>query len=233
MNKLAENRPKISKIWAKNFRSIESFEMYLDPLTVLVGPNASGKSNIVDVLRFMSDTIRNGLESALTNRRSDQVARRSQPRPKATDIVVGLRIEHELEYSVEYELTVHISTKGQHRLKQEKARVEVVGAVSGVFHIEIRNGRLVKPVIQQPKDMKPETFDGFTKLLETNTLDETSVALPFENITAMAALFRRVNWIESYSEVSNALTKIANLLKDVRFYHIFPNTLRDPQKMSA
>ena len=45
-----EHRPSITKVWAKNFRSIQFAELELDPLTVLVGPNASGKSNLMDIL---------------------------------------------------------------------------------------------------------------------------------------------------------------------------------------
>ena len=43
----------IERVWAKNFRSIADATLDLGPMTVLVGPNASGKSNLLDVLRFM------------------------------------------------------------------------------------------------------------------------------------------------------------------------------------
>ena len=68
--------PRISKIWAKNFRRIENLELRLGPLTVLVGPNSSGKSNIVDVFRFVSDAVKDGLDTTLTSRRGDHAARR-------------------------------------------------------------------------------------------------------------------------------------------------------------
>ena len=56
-----EYRPSITKVWAKNFRSIEFAELELNPLTVLVGPNASGKSNLMDIFRFLGDMVRLGL----------------------------------------------------------------------------------------------------------------------------------------------------------------------------
>ena len=58
----SEPRPTITKVWAKNFRSIEYAELELDPLTVLVGPNASGKSNLLDILSFLADAARDGLK---------------------------------------------------------------------------------------------------------------------------------------------------------------------------
>ena len=87
--------PRISKIWAKNFRSIENLELELGPLTVLVGPNASGKSNIVDVFRFASDAVRDGLDSALTARKGDHAARRYSPRRRSTDVTIGLSFDDE------------------------------------------------------------------------------------------------------------------------------------------
>ena len=65
-----EPRPSITKVWAKNFRSIEYAELELDPLTVLVGPNASGKSNLLDMLGLLADAVRDGLETAIPPRRN-------------------------------------------------------------------------------------------------------------------------------------------------------------------
>ena len=58
----------ITRLWARNFRSIGSAELELDPLTVLVGPNASGKSNLLDMAGFLGDIARYGLETAVTRR---------------------------------------------------------------------------------------------------------------------------------------------------------------------
>ena len=58
----------INKVWAKNFRSISDTSVDLDRLTVLVGPNASGKSNLLDLLRFIKDALRFDLEAAISVR---------------------------------------------------------------------------------------------------------------------------------------------------------------------
>ncbi len=41
-----------------NYRSIEHIRLEPGPLTVLLGKNASGKSNVVDALQFLADSIR-------------------------------------------------------------------------------------------------------------------------------------------------------------------------------
>ena len=44
----------LEKIHIKNFLSLRDVELPLKPLTVLVGPNASGKSNILNALKLLS-----------------------------------------------------------------------------------------------------------------------------------------------------------------------------------
>ncbi|MCU0482490.1 MAG: AAA family ATPase, partial [Anaerolineae bacterium] len=45
---------RIKRITIKNYRSITDLTVELEDLTVLVGANGSGKSNFVDVLRFLN-----------------------------------------------------------------------------------------------------------------------------------------------------------------------------------
>ena len=41
-------------IHVRNFKSIKEATLNLEPLTVIVGANAAGKSNIINVFRFIS-----------------------------------------------------------------------------------------------------------------------------------------------------------------------------------
>lgn len=51
-------RVPVSRIYARNFRSLREVDVPLEPLSVLVGPNGSGKSNLLKVLQFIADTAR-------------------------------------------------------------------------------------------------------------------------------------------------------------------------------
>ncbi|WP_309895543.1 AAA family ATPase [Archangium sp.] len=59
----------ITQLNLSNFRSLgENVDLTLGPLTALVGLNGSGKSNAVDALRFLSECLRDGLDTALSRR---------------------------------------------------------------------------------------------------------------------------------------------------------------------
>lgn len=52
----------------KNFRSLRDVIVRLGPLNVLVGPNGGGKSNLLDVIQFLGDSVREDLGPALGRR---------------------------------------------------------------------------------------------------------------------------------------------------------------------
>ena len=43
------------KLRLKNWKNFESVEVHLEDRMFLVGPNAAGKSNLLDALRFLRD----------------------------------------------------------------------------------------------------------------------------------------------------------------------------------
>jgi predicted ATPase len=68
MTTSAQPVPFITRVRIKNFKSIESCDIELGPLTVLVGLNAAGKSNFLDAMRFVVDALKGGLQAAVTQR---------------------------------------------------------------------------------------------------------------------------------------------------------------------
>lgn len=49
-----------------NFKSFENVEVELHKLNVLIGANASGKSNFVEIFRFLRDTANHGLDNSIS-----------------------------------------------------------------------------------------------------------------------------------------------------------------------
>ena len=56
----------IKTIRVKNFKSFKDVEVQLGNFNVLIGANASGKSNFIRVIEFLRDTQRHGLDNAIS-----------------------------------------------------------------------------------------------------------------------------------------------------------------------
>ena len=55
----------IESLFVSNFKSIENIEITFEPLTIFIGANSSGKSNLVSVLRFIAHISCRGLDKAV------------------------------------------------------------------------------------------------------------------------------------------------------------------------
>ena len=55
----------LHEIDVANFRSLQEVRVVLGPLNVLVGPNAAGKSNLLEALAFLGDLARTDVAPAL------------------------------------------------------------------------------------------------------------------------------------------------------------------------
>lgn len=58
----------ISRIELQNWKNFKSTEANLARRTFLIGPNASGKSNLLDAFRFLRDLAQDGLDQAVDDR---------------------------------------------------------------------------------------------------------------------------------------------------------------------
>ncbi|MGA8222520.1 MAG: AAA family ATPase [Candidatus Acidiferrales bacterium] len=58
----------IREISVSNFKSLKNVTMRLSPLSIFCGPNASGKSNLVEALDFLSQVFRNGLQYGVSEK---------------------------------------------------------------------------------------------------------------------------------------------------------------------
>ena len=61
----------INRLILKNWRNFKAFDARFQDVSYLLGPNASGKSNLLDVFRFLRDISKpkgGGLQSAVDDR---------------------------------------------------------------------------------------------------------------------------------------------------------------------
>jgi predicted ATPase len=58
----------IRSLEIKGYRSIKDLRLEMGPVRILIGPNASGKSNIMDALRLLAEAVSADMETAVTRR---------------------------------------------------------------------------------------------------------------------------------------------------------------------
>jgi len=95
----------IKKIRVKNFKSFKDLELNIGKVNILIGANGSGKSNFVQIFRFLRDIVKDGLEKAISIQGETKYLRNVN-----IDISENLLIEiilatEEIPYSVFIEFT--------------------------------------------------------------------------------------------------------------------------------
>ncbi len=110
----------ISRIRVKNWRNFRSMDVELTENTYLIGPNASGKSNFLDIIRFVRDVVNpkgGGLQQAVDSRGGMKKLRCLAGRQGQ-----GVELEFELKNSPEdehpvwrYCLGIANEGRGKHR----------------------------------------------------------------------------------------------------------------------
>jgi predicted ATPase len=184
----------ITSLEVSNYRSLGHVRLKLGRLTALVGQNGAGKSNVADVFRFVSESLRLGLDSAITGRHGIRAVRRwSSGRPFNLRIAIQVS-EEDFGGGYEFELTGDRSE--EYRVKHEHAWIDPAAQLGVRHEFQVENGTW-----DGPRDLSPK-------------VSPTSLAL-----VAVAG--------------DERFSPLAECLRDVEIYSIFPDTLRQPQKYDA
>ena len=174
---------RFSKIHLENWRNFTRVDAPLQQRMFLIGPNASGKSNLLDVFRFLRDLVRvgGGLEKAVEDRggvsRLRSLAARRYP-----DIVIDVEIEDNDELIWRYRIGIAQDNNSRPFLKEEK--------------------------IWKAKTLlldRPDKRD----LEDRELLRQTHL--------------EQINSNRNFRE-------IADFFNTIRYYHIVPQLIRDPER---
>ncbi len=202
----------ITRLQVRNYRSLANVDMTLGPLTVLVGPNGAGKSNMVDVLRFVRDALTRGLDTAIIKRGGMSAIRRWSAKGAPYDVHISLEFRGydslAQNWSGEYGFALGGEHQGEYQIKWEKcsvkagATLEVSSLSSATF--EIKDGKWVDfPEVQ------------YSESLVKNIL-ESPVSTTMLMLPSLGMYFSPTAPLRS--------------LKNLGFYTIYPDNLREPQK---
>lgn len=118
--------PTFTALELTNFLSYKSARIEFDQLTALIGPNASGKSNLVAAMKLLRDIPTYGLPLAIARRGGfDQLRHRSYGRPN--DPAIRLEFRYGPKSTGFYELSLAAVRGKRYRVKRERASLHVAG----------------------------------------------------------------------------------------------------------
>jgi len=210
----------IKRVIASNFRSLgENVAVELGPLTALVGVNGSGKSSVADVLQFVADCVNRGLDVAMTQRGGINALRRSGG--GAIHIKVDVEIP---EGAGVWEFSIGEGSRDDYRVLSERGTFNHRRAFTDVsdMTIVVQGGAGEEPVRTNAEDLFKTVLnpwferdgENLTSFFGEATAPRTephSLLLP----QRMAPVFR----------------PLIEALRGVAIYKVFPNRLREPQKL--
>lgn len=175
----------VNRLVLRNYKSVATCDISLEPLTILVGRNAAGKSNILDALRFTTDALQNPLEFAMRERGGiNEVRRRSLgSRPPNFSVEMQLSLPHASctyafriaavagrKFSVDEE-RCEIRLNGiRHAFRVERG--EVSELTSGSPHPPLSDDRLALPILAGIAEFKP-LFTALTRMTFHNLNPES------------------------------------------------------------
>ena len=195
--------PLISAVHARNYRSIADARLELGPITALVGLNAAGKSNLVDIPRFISDALTIDLDQAVSSRGGIEAIRRWSPsRPR--NIEVGLTMPPPAK--VEYGFTLAAKPGGAYAVSREYGKFQLPRERS-VVEYQVENGKLA-----HPSDLVQEAIESGV----------TELALP--------SLPRLVSRDPRGMAFRAAVASFLRRMRELRFYSISPAAIGTIQK---
>lgn len=137
----------VTRVKLRNYKSIGACDVPLTQLSYVVGRNASGKSNFLDSLSFVADSLRHSVDHALEVRGGiKEVRRRSHGHPRH----FGFRLEFNLaEHTGHYAALVGAKKGGGHEVQREECRVEH-GERSTCDFYRVERGSVLESSFQPP-----------------------------------------------------------------------------------
>lgn len=113
----------ISRVHVENWKNFKSLDVGLGYRTFVVGPNAAGKSNFLDIFRFLRDVsvTGGGLQKATDSQRGGISAIRCLSARQHTNIVIDLELSEDYGNDTwQYRLSINQDNNRTPRIREER-----------------------------------------------------------------------------------------------------------------
>jgi predicted ATPase len=138
--------PFLTVVGIKDYKSIEKDLVLLNPITVLVGRNGSGKSNFLDALRFVADSLQSSIDHAIRSRGVLYGISRRGVDPPEFNVFLGIALPGKREAT--YLIVVEILPSGEFKVSTEM--LKVTSGDKTLHEYVVRGGKVLKSSISQP-----------------------------------------------------------------------------------
>ena len=134
--------PFLTRVKLRNYKSIARCDVELGPLAILVGPNASGKSNFLDALAFTRDALCGPLHKALWERGGiTEVMRRSAVQPDNFSIDLHFLLNDGTQRG-RYCFEIAAPDNGSVTVRRETCAVAPVAGAGSPVHFTAEHGEI-------------------------------------------------------------------------------------------
>ena len=174
----------LTRVVLRNYRSIAACDVRPTPFSILVGPNAAGKSNFLDALRFVADALRFSLEHAIRSRGG---IREVRTRSAGHHAQVGSRLDFRLsEHQGFHACEIGAKRGGAYEVTRETCHVLRREGGSAVF-FDVRRGRVVRSSFDPPPAASHRLFlNVASRLPELRRVRDTLAGMAFYNFNISA-----------------------------------------------
>ncbi len=203
---------RVRRVEIVNYRSIKATSLSLQPFTVLAGANGAGKSNVVDVFRFVSEALSLGLYPALERRGGIQAVRHKVPSGGGRQRTVEIKLSLDFAggTSAEYHFRIISGARGSYRVGEERIELWTPnGHQFGLVHLQNGENRR-KPLLVTREAYERGEAWGELFGPRFGKFGKEALALPF------------VGGVPGFTDVLQTL-------RQMRSYAIVPDLLREPQ----
>lgn len=138
----------IRRVRVRNYKSIRHADVALGPLTILVGRNGSGKSNFLDALHFVVDSLQISLDHAIESRGGAASVRR-RIKDGSASLSIALVISLPSGNTAEYRFVL-LPNRRRLVVHHESLVVRSPGNGEDAGHYDVRRGKIESISIQSP-----------------------------------------------------------------------------------
>ncbi|MBL8761539.1 MAG: AAA family ATPase [Phycisphaerae bacterium] len=127
--------PIVRRVEIRNYKSIARACLDFSPITLLVGRNGAGKSNLLDALRFTSDALAENLEFAIRHRGGIDEVRRKSLGSRPPNFHIQLLIQLPDDTDASYGFKVAPVAGGHFKVQDEVCLIGSAARPVAKFHV--------------------------------------------------------------------------------------------------